>query len=112
MADLNTQLAQYLTIAQNPQLVKLMQSLQAGGDPRYGGTLPIGGKAFANPHGNGPRPQNDPPMLLTTPMNGSAEAAGHDSYMNYLEARLQDELQAKGLPMSLGQAPGTIPRRK
>lgn len=72
-------------------ILQLLQILLQGGDSRLGGDLPIGGKAYANGI-----PQGGNFQGLT---GLRREDAGHDSAMNYHEARLQDELAAMGLPL-------------
>lgn len=81
----NDMLALLLSKSQNPDAFLALQALFRGGDPRVGGSLPLGGKAYAG----STNPANG--MLLTTPSRPRAEREGHDVAMNYQEARLQDE---------------------
>lgn len=65
-------------------IASLLAQLKAGGDERIGGSLPIGGKAYAG----GVSPES----RLLTSIN-PAEGQGHDAYMNLVESMLQDQLQ-------------------
>jgi hypothetical protein len=75
----------------NPELVQLLKSLETGGDPRLGGSLPWGGKTYARG-----TPVTGVPGWGGT--NFKLEDSAHDAAMNYQEARAQDEAQAAGLP--------------
>ena len=85
----NKKIAQLLAMRNNPQIMQLLMSLISGGDPRMGGDLPLGGKAYARGTPQGGNFQMRPGL--------ANEAAGHDAAMNYNEARLQDEEQRIGL---------------
>ena len=66
--------------------MRLQEILKAGGDPRFGGTLPLGGK----PHAwgtKGPAGPVNPWFPVTNP----AESQGYDAFMNIIESRLEDE---------------------
>jgi hypothetical protein len=62
---------------------RLEEMLRAGGDPRLGGSLPLGGKSYAWGT-KGPTKTG-----LFEGMNPAA-AQGHDAYMNIIESILED----------------------
>ena len=62
---------------------RLQAMLKAGGDPRLGGSLPIGGKAYA--WGT----QGPTKTGLFQGLN-PAQSQGHDAYMNIIESLLED----------------------
>lgn len=65
---------------------RLEEILRSGGDRRLGGSIPIGGKAYAwTPRGTS-KPVNTLAGIIPHP----AEAAGHDAYMNIIESILED----------------------
>lgn len=86
-----------MAMRENPDLVKLLASLLQGGDPRVGGTLPIGGKAYARGTPQGGDGQGLGSLRV--------EDAAHDAVMNYNESRLNDEEQRLGLQPGSTMAP-------
>lgn len=72
--------------------IALAQALRDYGDPRYGGSLPLGGKASAGPR-NGKYRSSYPSSMHP------AEQSSYDSFMNLMEAELED----------LSRRPGAMP---
>ena len=71
----------------------IAEHLRKMGDPRYGGTLPIGGKAYAGGPGSGPDEQvrDKPESFLTVRGAGEkAEKEAYDHEMNMKESELED----------------------
>lgn len=68
---------------------RLEEMLRAGGDRRLGGSLPIGGKAYAwgTKGPSGPAGLVNPLRMFA---DTGAEGQGHDHYMNVIESILED----------------------
>jgi hypothetical protein len=73
----------------------LIQQLRAGGDERYGGSRPLGGKATAGTvdYSRSGGDTNVRALGPGYPMNLSpAEAQAYDAWMNMKESELQDAM--------------------
>jgi hypothetical protein len=78
--------------------------LRKMGDSRYGGSLPLGGKAYAGGSGSGPKYQTrgDPNMFITVPAAGKQnEDAAYDHEMNVRESMMEDKAKQKAMIAAL-----------
>lgn len=71
------------------QQALLAAALRSRGDPRYGGSLPIGGKPYA---------AGRPEMFLTSYANEGADNAAYDHLMNMKESEMEDLSKRGGAP--------------
>lgn len=92
------------------EIARLMAILKQGGDPRLGGSLPLGGKAYASyPNGEARLPSSVGALLGGKPPLRDEQA--YNEYMNIIESMLQDQTRgAGGIPWEKGRQIPAQPR--